>query len=346
MHIPDGILAPPAIAVTMLAGGAGFVYVLHRIRADLGSRATVRMGSMAAFVFAAQMVNFPIPFAGFSGHLMGGALAAALLGPWGGAGVIALVLLAQCLLFGDGGVTAWGANFLNMGLIGSVVGYGIYAPLRRRIGGPSGIMIGAMAAAWFSTILASGAFAVQMAASGRLQDFMRVLSWMVMAHALIGVGEALITGLTLRFLLRTRPDFIEPVEFAKRKPSDVSAEESEFAKPSGSASWRGGLAIFASALAIAIFLAPWAATSPDGLEWVSAKLGIAADSETAPLGALMPDYQAPGFASATALATAAAGATGTIVVFAAGWILAKGLAAKAAVAVPLSNESSWNPDAA
>ena len=98
------------------------------------------MGMMAAFVFAAQMVNFPVG-PGVSGHLLGGVLAAVVLGPWAGAVVIAAVLLVQCFLFGDGGLTALGANFVNMGLIGSVGGYAIYAPIRRAIGGRSGVIL-------------------------------------------------------------------------------------------------------------------------------------------------------------------------------------------------------------
>ena len=131
-----------------------------------------------------------------------------MLGPWAGACVIAAVLIVQCLLFGDGGLTALGANFVNMGLIGSVVGYAIYAPIRRAIGGHRGVLIGAMAAAWFSVILASGAFAVELAASGRRADFLNVLGWMVLVHAAIGLGEAIITGLVVRFVLQVRPDLI------------------------------------------------------------------------------------------------------------------------------------------
>ena len=125
-------------------------------------RTTVLMGIMAAFVFAAQMVKFPVA-PGVAGHLLGGVLAAVMLGPWAGAGVIGAVLIVQCLLFGDGGLTALGANFVNLGLIGSVGGYAIYAPLRRGLGGRTGVLLGAMAAAWFSVLLSAGALAVELA---------------------------------------------------------------------------------------------------------------------------------------------------------------------------------------
>ena len=126
--------------------------------------------------------------------------------------MIAAVLIVQCFLFGDGGLTALGANFVNMGLIGAVGGYGIYAPLRKAIGGTSGTIFAAMIAAWLSVILASGAFSVELAASGHRSDFLRVLGWMTLVHSAIGLGEAIITGLVLRFILRTRPDLLyQPV---------------------------------------------------------------------------------------------------------------------------------------
>src|SRR5690349_17777303 len=129
MHIPDGLLSPPVTAACGAVAAGGFGYALHRLKHTLGERTTVLMGIMAAWVFAAQMVNFPVG-PGVSGHLLGGVLAAVTLGPWAGAGVIAAVLIVQCFLFGDGGFTALGANFVNMGLIGAVGGYAIYAPIR------------------------------------------------------------------------------------------------------------------------------------------------------------------------------------------------------------------------
>src|SRR5437588_49285 len=149
MHIPDAVLAPPVLAATGVVAAAGFVSGLRSLERKLRDRTTVLMGTMSAFVFAAQMVKFPVG-PGVAGHLMGGVLAAVLLGPWAGAVVIGAVLIVQCLLFQDGGLEALGANFLNMGPIGSVVGYAIYAPIRRALGGRAGVLVGAMAAAWFS----------------------------------------------------------------------------------------------------------------------------------------------------------------------------------------------------
>src|SRR5436305_151416 len=157
MHIPNAVLDPKVAAVTGAIGAAGLVYGLRALEKRLGERTTVLMGTMAAFVFAAQMVNFPLGPLAVSGHLIGGVLAAVMLGPWAGAVVMAAVLIVQCLLFGDGGLMALGANFVNMGLIGSVLGYAIYAPVRRAIGGRAGVIVGAMVAAWFSVLLAAGA---------------------------------------------------------------------------------------------------------------------------------------------------------------------------------------------
>ena len=184
------------------------MYAIKRLNHARTERTTVLMGTTAAFLFAAQMVNFPVG-PGVSGHLLGGVLASALLGPWAGMVVIATVLMVQCVLFGDGGLTALGANFINMGLIGAGGGYAIQASLRRAISGPRGTLLAVIAAAWFSVILASGAFAVELALGGRVQDFPSILTWMALVHAGIGVGEALITGGVVRYVLLRRPDLLE-----------------------------------------------------------------------------------------------------------------------------------------
>src|SRR3954462_2125550 len=195
MHIPDAVLDPKVAVTTGLAAAAGLSAALRLLEARLGARPPVLRGTMSAFVFAAQMVNFPVGPLPISGHLLGGVLSAVMLGPWAGAVVIGAVLIVQCLLFGDGGLTALGANFVNMGLIGAIGGYAIYAPIRRGIGGRPGVLIGGMIAAWFSVLLASGAFAVEWAFSVGWSGFFRTLSWMALVHAGIGLGEALITGL-------------------------------------------------------------------------------------------------------------------------------------------------------
>lgn len=309
MHIQDAILDPGVAAATAVVGATGLLYGLRVLEKRLGERTTVLMGTMAAFVFAAQMVNFPLGL--FSGHLIGGVLAAVMLGPWAGAVVIAAVLIVQCFLFGDGGLTALGANFANMGLIGAVGGYAIYAPIRRAVGGRAGVIFGAMVAAWFSVLLAAGAFSVELAASGRRADFFQVLSLMGLVHAVIGVGEAVITGLVLRLILLTRPDLVYEPDL-----------DGPGVTPAGRV--KGGLRVAAAglgvALAVGVFLAPYASERPDGLEYVGGRLHFA-DGEAAPvLPVPIPDYSFPGLSLKAA--TAAAGAAGTLVVFGLGGLLA------------------------
>lgn len=312
MHIPDAVLDPRTAAVAAAIAVGGLAYSVTRLRGQLRDRTTVLMGITSACIFAGQMVNFPIPFAPISGHLLGGVLAAVMLGPWAGACVIGTVLVVQCLLCGDGGLTALGANFVNMGLIGSVVGFAIYDPIRRALGGQKGVLVGAMAAAWFSVILASGAFAVELAAAGRRADFVNVLAWMVLVHAAIGLGEAIITGLVVRFVLQVRPDLIHGEE-----------AESPRAVRWGRVAL-GGLGI---AMAVAVFLAPLASEFPDGLEAVGTRMKFI-DEPNAPapiVAAPIPDYAMPGV-DWKPMATAAAGAVGTLVVFGVGLALARAFA--------------------
>lgn len=312
MHIPDAVLDPRVAAVTGVIGAAGLLYAVRKLDRQLGERTTVLMGTMSAFVFAGQMVNFPVWY-GVSGHLLGGVLGAVLLGPWAGAVVIAAVLIVQCFLFNDGGLTALGANFINMGLIGAVGGYAIYAPIRRAIAGPKGTLIAAMVASWFSVLLASGAFAIELGASGHRRDFFQILTWMGLVHALIGVGEALITGIVVRFVLLRRPDLLEP-------------EQPEAGLSGGAGRWGqtmvAGLGI---ALAVAVFLAPFACQSPDGLEYVGGNLQFLPPEETPPpLPSPMADYELriPGLDYAK-VATALAGVVGTVVVFGLSWGMAR-----------------------
>ncbi len=317
MHIPDAVLDPRVAALTGVMGAAGLFYGLKSVEGQLKERTTSLMGTMSAFIFAAQMVNFPVG-PGVSGHFLGGVLAAVMLGPWAGAVVIAAVLIVQCFLFGDGGLTALGANFVNMGLIGSVAGYAIYAPIRRWIGGRRGILIAAVIAAWFTVLLAAGACAAELSASGNHRDFFRILSWMALVHAVIGLGEAIITGLVVRFILLTRPDLIEQDPTFALEPQ----------VPGGGpprhwlATILGGLGV---ALAVVVFLSPLASELPDGLEFVGRRIGfLAAECPSSPVPVPMPDYQFPlPSLEHVKAATAVAGLVGTLVVFAVSWGLAR-----------------------
>jgi cobalt/nickel transport system permease protein len=206
MHIPDGFLTVNTWAPAWLISAGAIGYCLKKTALILKDRMVPLMGVMAAFIFAAQMLNFPV-MGGTSGHLLGGVLAAVLLGPYAGAIVIAVVLAAQCLIFQDGGLTALGANIFNMSFLGAFGGYFIYNIIRKIIRDNIGIIIGAGIGAWLSVVVASSACAVELAISGT-SPLRVVLPAMAGVHTLIGIGEAIITCLVVGFVLRVRPDLI------------------------------------------------------------------------------------------------------------------------------------------
>lgn len=206
MHIPDGFLAANTWMPTWVISAAGLGYCIRKVSSTLKDKIVPLMGVMAAFIFAVQMLNFPVA-AGTSGHLLGGVLAAVLLGPYAGAIVLAVVLIIQCLVFQDGGLTALGANIFNMSFVGAMGGYAIYNLIRKTMNGSKGILIGTAVAAWSSVVLASSFCAVQLAVSGT-SPLKIALPAMALVHMLIGAGEALISVLVVSFVLKTRPDLI------------------------------------------------------------------------------------------------------------------------------------------
>lgn len=208
LHIPDGFLSLPVIVVTWILAIALIAVCLKRAQTEYQERIVPLMGVCAAFIFAAQMINFPIP-GGTSGHLLGGTLAGVLLGPWAGSLVMVVVFIVQTFLFQDGGITVLGANIVNMGLIGTFGGYYLYSAIRKSLGWNSfrGIGVGAAVAAWASVFVASLVCAVQLAISGTV-PLPVVLSAMASWHVMIGIGEAIITVTALAFIYRTRPDLI------------------------------------------------------------------------------------------------------------------------------------------
>lgn len=211
MHIPDGFLNLPVIAVTWVIAIGLITLALSRAQAEYQERAVPLMGVCAAFIFAAQMINFPIP-GGTSGHLLGGTLAGALLGPWAGSLVMAVVFIVQGVVFQDGGLTVLGANIFNMGLIGTFGGYYLYRTIRFAIGRDKlqGMAIAAAVAAWTSVVFAAVVCAIELALSGTV-TLTVALTAMASWHVVIGIGEALITVAALSFIWRTRPDlFYDP----------------------------------------------------------------------------------------------------------------------------------------
>ena len=295
MHIPDGFLDAKTLALTGALSIGGLIVATRQVNRTLPRNKIPLMGLGAAFVFAAQMLNFPVA-GGTSGHLLGGVLAAVLLGPGAAAIVIACVLTVQALLFSDGGVLALGANIFNMAFIGAMVGYTIYSAVFRFLPGLRGRIVAVFFAAWCSTVLASLTCAGELALSGTLAPGV-VFPAMLGTHALIGIGEGLITSLVILTIARTRPDLLE-------------TNNSPAARGTGLEFLAFGLVI---ALGLAIFVSPYACAWPDGLDKVAEKFGFAGHAATL-IKTWIPDYKMPGISSA-GIATAVAGAVGTIIMF-------------------------------
>ena len=296
MHIPDGFLDAKTLAVTTGLAAIGVTAAVRQARTQLPPRKIPLLGVTAAFVFAAQMVNFPIA-GGTSGHLIGGVLAAVLLGPSGAVLVMTAVLTLQCLLFADGGLLALGANIFNMGIVGGVGGYYIYRAVRRAFGA-RGPLVAVPVAAWCGTVTSAVATAGELSLSGVVPWSVGVLA-MAGVHMVMGVGEALITTLVVLAIERTRPEIL--ADGPAGVPLRGTGETVAF-----------GLVI---SLGLGMFVSPIASTWPDGLEKVAAALGFLGRAVKTPLvPALIPDYALPGIAS-PAWATAVAGGIGTTLVF-------------------------------
>ena len=207
LHVPDGFLSVPIAGLMWLVTLTVTAYAVKKTNATFDERAIPLMGVTAAFVFAAQMFNFQV-VGGTSGHLLGGVLAAVLLGPWAGTLVMVAVVAVQGLVFQDGGLVAMGANILNMGIIGTLGGYAVYRSLCRILGGEERARIPAAGvAAWLSVFGAAAAVAIGLGLSGTM-NLAVALTAMLSTHALIGIGEALITMAALGFIRVTRPDLL------------------------------------------------------------------------------------------------------------------------------------------
>lgn len=206
MHIPDGFLTANTFLPAWVISISGLIICIKKTNKMLKDKMVPLMGVMSAFIFAAQMLNFPI-IGGTSGHLLGAVLAVVLLGPFAGAVVISVVLIAQCFIFQDGGLIALGANIFNMAFIGAMGGYLIYFMIFKVLHKKRGFMFSVAVASWFSVVLASSACAFELALSG-LVSLKVALPAMVSVHAIIGLGEAIITCFVLGFIAKTRPDLI------------------------------------------------------------------------------------------------------------------------------------------
>ncbi len=302
MHIPDGFLSFTVSIICWVITVITLSVAISRSNKSLGERQVPLMGVMAAFIFAAQMINFPVA-GGTSGHLLGGALAAITLGPWAGMLVMTAVIAVQALLFQDGGLLVMGANILNMGLIPVAIGYGLYRSTS--MGNRTLKLTVAGIAAWLSVMAGALFTALQLWLSGTSQ-LQIVIPAMLTVHGLIGLGEALITVAALTFIFQTRPDLID--------------ENSASAK--GSRGW-----VFAGVLMTlaVLLLSPLASANPDGLNRVAADLGFihTATARTGPLAG----YVFP-FLRSDSLSKIAAGGIGVAVVGVVIMLLGQGMKAK------------------
>jgi cobalt/nickel transport system permease protein len=305
VHIPDGFLDLQTAALAAVVASAGVALALRDVKRHVPPRRIPLIGLAAAFVFAAQMLNFPVA-AGTSGHLTGAVLATVLVGPGAAVVVMTSVLMLQCLMFADGGVTALGANLLNMAVIAPAVGHLVYSALRRPASGLRASLLAAGFAAWCATVVASLACAAELAASGTA-PWSLVLPAMGTVHMVIGLGEAVITMLVLAVVARSRPELLRADETASTAINSTTV-----------------YGVFA-ALGLVAFVAPFASSLPDGLEHVAERLGFAVTA-AAPHAAPLPDYAVVSLAGdSPLLSVAVAGGIGTLVAFVVAWLTARAL---------------------
>ena len=320
MHMQNELLSPPVAAVTFAAASLGIGFICKKAQKLITHDKLALMGIMGAFVFAGQMVNLPLPLLpGTSGHLTGALLLAVLRGPWASAIVMSSVVIVQCLIFMDGGIMALGCNLINMAIVPSFVGYGIYklcmhnSNLRLYT---TRSIIAVMIACLASVIFSSRLVPLEASASGIIKvPLLTFIATMVSVHCVIGVIEGLITIAVLGYLQQVVPDIFESVT-AKMQP--VKRRKLYVAMAIATVVVGAGLSIFASSL-------------PDGLEWSYAErpdqlefTGIVENTSPAIKNAdhihekisLMPDYSirtANSEAEASAGWTSFAGVTGSII---------------------------------
>jgi cobalt/nickel transport system permease protein len=311
VHIPDGFIngATSAGAAVVAAGGVGLA--IKQSGRDLNEKQIPFAGLAAAFIFALQMINFPVA-AGTSGHLIGGALAAILLGPWLGIVAVAVVVILQALLFADGGVSALGLNVLNMAIVTVAVAWPVFRGLTRVLPKTHAwVLAAAMVAAWGSVVASSIAFAFQYAIGGQGGvDPGTVFAAMAGIHAVIGIGEGLITAVTVGAVLAVRPDLV------------VGTRDLGLAAGGAQAPSRSAVAAFiafglAAAAVLVIFVAPLASPSPDGLEFVADETGFIDTATDHPIGGPLADYGVAGIDDERT-GTIVAGLIGVVLTFGVG----------------------------
>ncbi|MFI8349807.1 energy-coupling factor ABC transporter permease [Streptomyces sp. NPDC085596] len=290
MHVPDGFIDAPTSAVTGVVAAGALAVSLRGARRELDERTAPLAGLVAAFIFAVQMLNFPVA-AGTSGHLLGGALAAILVGPYTAVLCVSVVLLMQGVLFADGGLTALGVNITDMAIVTTVVAYAVFRgllavlPRSRRT-----ITAASFVAALLSVPAAAVVFTLIYAVGGTTDvSLAKVATAMIGVHVLIGIGEAVITSLTVAAVVAVRPDLVYGARGLRQKlqlrvngelvdaPAETPAPSPAVARTSRRTLWITGLV---TSLVLAGFVSFYASANPDGLEKVAHDEGI--DKKTEP----------------------------------------------------------------
>ena len=308
MHVPDGFLDAPTSVATGVVAVAGVALALRGARRELDDRTAPMAGLVATFVFAAQMINFPVG-AGTSGHLLGGALAAVLVGPWSAVLCMSVVLIVQALLMADGGITALGTNITLMALVGVWVGWGVFVLVRRLLPRrTSSVVPAAVVGALASVPAAAAVFSLLFAIGGIAPvDPGTVLGAMVTWHVVIGIGEAVVTGLVVASVVATRPDLVR----GARPALETRELEIRSDRPVKQRTFLAlGLLVCLLLAGVASY---YASAHPDGLEHVAEQTGFidtAEDSATA--DSPLADYSTRGVEDAR-LSGGIAGVVGVVV---------------------------------
>jgi len=311
LHIPDGFLNGATSAGTAVVAAGGLGLSVRRAGAYLQDSRIALTGLVAAFVFALQMLNFPV-VAGTSGHLLGGALAVILVGPWLGITAVGVVVIIQALLFADGGITALGSNVLNMAVVTGVVGWSLFRVMTRLL--PKSwvsVLVSTFTAALVSVAASSIAFVIEYGVGGRGNaELGTVFTAMVGIHFLIGVGEGLISAAIVVAVGASRPELIAGLE-----RTGIGAQE---AKPIRAGVWGFAVSSLVVAALLVLVVAPLASSEPDGLERVATDQGIIESAEEHALAeSPLADYAVEGVED-EATGTRVAGMLGMLVTFGVG----------------------------
>jgi cobalt/nickel transport system permease protein len=320
MHIPDGFISGPINIASAAVVVSVVGYGLHKLKQDIHDQPHKMplLATTAAFVFAAQMLNFPIG-GGTSGHFLGAVTAAALMGPWAALIIMTLVLTIQSAFFADGGITALGTNILNMGVVGGLGGYLLMRGMQLIFpAGKTGYLATVAFTSWASVLLASVLCAIELAVSGT-SSLQIALPAMVGTHAIIGIGEALIACAVVTAVIAARPEILH----------DWPGIEPSFTQP-GRDNIRRSSAIIVGGMALALILAalisPFASSYPDGLDKVAEEKEFieqaASEEQTVWQHSIFPGYTVEAVKQEN-ISTGLAGFAGTGMVFVIGFILIK-----------------------